>query len=167
MSARTLSILVLGAALTAGLAACGSDARPAAPVQSAPSSPIPSSSPISSSPAPSAPVQSAPVQSPPVETEPVSKQAGRPAEGCPVDETTLLTVMGREDDPKSQLRGIVCHRDYAIAGLYTPGFTGEVATFRHGDGAWHHFTAGSGRLCEGLPADVAKRFRSRWSGCRA
>jgi hypothetical protein len=158
MSARTVSILVLGGTLVAGLAACTSTAT----------APKATSFPTASATTPplDKPVE-APASTPPTAKSPAAE--AQPA-GCPVTTKTLLAVLkGKYPDLATghELTELACYRDYAIADSQAPGHDGEIAVFRYASGSWQYFTGGSAQYCEGVPADVKKHFRGVGHlGCR-
>jgi hypothetical protein len=150
MSARSLSLVVLGAALTLGVTACGSTEPKTAPAPTASASPA---------------------------AEPTTDASGGTGgqgtgdnrAGCPVTEDALMTALKAKYHtlPKGQtLRRIQCHQDYAIASRVTPGFDSDVQTFRYSAGTWRSFTGGSAGYCDGVPAAVKKYFRAHgYQGC--
>lgn len=153
MSARTVSILVLGGALAAGLTACGSTSTATSPPAAAAASTAVT------------PPSAKPVQVP--TSEGPDSPAG--SAGCPVTVKTLLAVLRARHDKLPtdlELRGVQCYRDYAITGTFSTRSDSEVETFRFVSGSWQYFVGGSDSYCEGVPANVTKHFRGMgYPGC--
>ena len=161
MSVRLVSVVVLGAVLTAGLAACagqGAETPTAAPTTAATTTTA--TTPPASKPA----------------TEPSAKPVKRrttPAmmDACPVSEAALLKVM---KDKRGTLRKgttitkIKCFQRFAISVRQSPGADGEVEVYRYAAGTWTYFVGGSAEYCVGVPADVTKHFRTvGYEGCKS
>jgi len=153
MSARTLSALVLGGALVAGLAACGdtdTGTTASGPAAGSSSAAAPATTPASSEPAPSA--------------APEAPQAG-----CPVTVDTLVAVLKDKYDnlpAGAKVSDVQCHQEFAIATRSAPDADSEVEVFRYTSGSWRYFVGGSDGYCKGVPADVTKHFRTvGYGGC--
>jgi hypothetical protein len=158
MSARSLSLVVLGAALTVGVTACGGAKPMTTPASTATSTP-PAAQPFATPPTTESP------------REVDGQGGGDDRAGCPVTEDALLTALKNKYRdhtlPKGQtLRRIRCYQDYAIAGRFTPGFDSDVQTFTFSAGTWRSFNGGSGGYCDGVPAAVKRYFRAHdYPGC--
>jgi hypothetical protein len=147
MSARNLVVLVAGAGLALGVAACSNDTKTGA----APATTTTAAS------APASPATSAPA------AKPASSVA---SSSCPVSAATLeeaLTKQAPKGLAGAKLSEIKCYQGYAFGSTPDgPVADGEQILFKFESGAWKYVGGGSGGYCTSdLPADVEKHF-----GCK-
>lgn len=152
MSVRNLALLVTGAGLVLGAAACGTDAVPAsAPVAAATTAPAPGPSAAAPAPSPSAAAEQA---------------------SCPATEADLKGAVKEKLDngvsATSTFKRIECYQDYAIATVAGTAESDEQdAVFKVTSGEWAIISAGTAQICgDAVPADVVKRFQdARYGAC--
>jgi hypothetical protein len=160
MLVRSFALITLGAGLAVGIAACGADSDPGTGAAQSFRPPTAASS-AAASPAVSSPAAAA--ASKPTAATPSGT-------GCPVTEARLMAAWKEKVSATPRkgmtLTRIRCHDGYAITVNTVPRFDTEIEVFRYTSGSWRYFTGGSGGYCEGVPADVTKRFRGMgYPGC--
>jgi len=163
MSTRKCAVLFAGAGLAFGLAACGthSNSGAAAGATGAPTAATSAPATAATS-APATAATSAPATAP----APVKATIGKP---CPVTEADLRAAVTVKTDngvsSKSRFTKIACYRNYAVATVPESSRSDEqYAVFKYDSAGWGLVTVASGDICQGVPADVVKRFRSAHYG---
>jgi hypothetical protein len=168
MSARNLVVLVVGAGLAIGVAACDTNAdtdaaratTTAAPATSATSAPA-----TSATSAPATSATSAPTASP------AASGAGAAKSACPVTEAELQATVkkktGNGTSSKSSFTKIECYKNYAIATEQHRNSDEQYAVFEYASGSWSFLGSSSADVCDGgVPVDVIKHFRAaRYGAC--
>ncbi|WIN00406.1 hypothetical protein ACTOB_004110 [Actinoplanes oblitus] len=170
MSARNLFVLVAGAGLALGVAACDNNAKATAPTATSTAAAKPAATTAAAKPA--ATTASAKPAGTKATTTPTAKATTKattePAStdamsACPVSEKTLLAAL-RKRDPKgslgASLSDIKCYRGYAFGSTPSgPVADGEQILFQYKSGSWVYVSGGSGGYCDhDLPAGVEKHF---------
>ncbi|MET8153976.1 hypothetical protein ACIBSW_18820 [Actinoplanes sp. NPDC049668] len=178
MSIRTVSVLVLGAALALSASACtdsgdrtaaGSPGATAAPTAAASAGPAPTAT-------GAAPTTTAAGGSTATTTDPAVPVTSR---ACPVTAATLLAAMRTDKNGGSQLaRGATlgrseCHDGYVLVVETGPkdangkpiGDDG-TARFEYESGSWKYRGASSADFCTDMPAATRDYFKSHYPwGC--
>jgi hypothetical protein len=148
MFARNLIVLVAGAGLSLGVAACSDD------MQAGSAPPATTAATTAAASAPANPAVSAPA------AKPVSSVA---SSSCPVSAATLGEAL-KKQAPKglggAKLSQIKCYQGYAFGSTPDgPVADGEQILFKFTSGSWTYVGGGSGGYCTSdLPADVEKHF---------
>jgi len=155
MSTRKCAVLFAGAGLAFGLAACGTHSNSGGAAGA-------TGAPTAATSAPATAATSAPATAP----APVKATIGKP---CPVTEADLRAAVTVKTDngvsSKSRFTKIACYRNYAVATVPESSRSDEqYAVFKYDSAGWGLVTVASGDICQGVPADVVKRFRSAHYG---